>query len=168
MQTRSWPIGKGPEWLSASCKNDKVVFTKGYGVLELGKPDKVDENTVFAIASNSKAFTAASLAILVDEKKIAWNDKVIKYVPWFQMSDPWVTSEITIRDLVSHRSGLATFSGDLLWYETNYSAEEILRRAKYLKPISSFRSAYGYQNLMFIAAGRGDRKGIRANRGRSL
>jgi len=144
---------KQPGMAIGIVQNNQVVFTKGYGVLELGKPAKVDENTVFAIASNSKAFTAASLAILVDEKKIAWNDKVIKYVPWFQMPDPWVTSEITIRDLLSHRSGLATFSGDLLWYETNYSAEEILRRAKYLKPTSSFRSAYGYQNIMFIAAG---------------
>lgn len=123
--------------------------------VEPAKPESplVDENTLFAIASNSKAFTAAALAILVDEKKIAWNDKVVKYLPEFQMSDPWITSEITIRDLISHRSGLATFSGDLLWYETTYKPEEILRRTRYLKPVSSFRSAYGYQNLMFIAAG---------------
>lgn len=134
-------------------KDDKVVFTKGYGVLEIGKPAKVDENTLFAIASNSKAFTTACLSILVDEKKLNWNDKVIKYLPWFQMPDPWVTSEMTIRDLVSHRSGLGTFSGDLLWYETTYSPEDVLRRVKYLKPTTSFRSAYGYQNLMFIAAG---------------
>jgi CubicO group peptidase (beta-lactamase class C family) len=144
---------KGPGMAIGIVQNDKAVFTKGYGVLELGKPAKVDENTLFAIASNSKAFTAASLAILVDEKKLAWNDKVIKYLPWFQMPDPWVTSEITVRDLVSHRSGLGTFSGDLLWYETTYSPEDVLRRVKYLKPTSSFRSAYGYQNLMFIAAG---------------
>lgn len=144
---------KGPGMAIGIVQNDKVVFTKGYGVLELGKPAKVDENTLFAIASNSKAFTAAALAILVDEKKIAWNDKVIKYLPYFQMSDPWITNELTIRDLISHRSGLATFSGDLLWYETTYKPEDILRRTRYLKPVSSFRSAYGYQNLMFIAAG---------------
>jgi CubicO group peptidase (beta-lactamase class C family) len=144
---------KGPGMAIGVVQNGKAVFTKGYGYRELGKPEKVDENTVFAIASNSKAFTAACLAILVDEKKLAWNDKVIKHLPGFQMPDPWVTSEITIRDLISHRSGLATFSGDLLWYETNYSADDVLKRVRYLKPASSFRTAYGYQNLMFIAAG---------------
>ncbi len=143
-----------PGMAIAIVKDDKVVFAKGYGVRELGKPEPVDENTVFAVASNSKAFTAACLAILVDEKKLNWNDKVIKYLPDFQMYDPYVTSELTIRDTISHRSGLATFSGDLLWYETTYSPDEVLRRARYLKPTSGFRTAYGYQNLMFIAAGK--------------
>ncbi len=138
----------------AIVKDDKVVFAKGYGVRELGKPEKVDENTLFAIASNSKAFTTASLAILIDEKKLSWDDKVVKYLPEFQLYNPYVTSELTIRDLVSHRSGLDTFSGDLLWYETTYSADEILRRVRFLKPKSSFRSQFGYQNLMFIAAGK--------------
>ena len=135
-------------------KDDKVVFVKGYGVRELGKTERVDENTLFAIASNSKAFTTAALAILIDEKKLNWDDKVVKYLPEFQMSDPYVTSELTVRDLVSHRSGLDTFSGDLLWYETTYKADEILRRVRFLKPTSSFRSTFGYQNLMFVAAGR--------------
>ena len=138
----------------AIVKDDKVVFAKGYGVRELGKPEKVDENTLFAIASNSKAFTTASLAILIDEKKLSWDDKVVKYLPEFQLYNPYVTSELTIRDLVSHRSGLDTFSGDLLWYETTYSADEILRRVRFLKPKSSFRSQFGYQNLMFVAAGK--------------
>ena len=138
----------------AIVKDDKVVFAKGYGVRERGKTEPVDENTLFAVASNSKAFTTASLAILVDEKKLNWDDKVIKYLPEFQMSDPYITNEITIRDLVSHRSGLDTFSGDLLWYETTYEADEILRRVRFLKPKSSFRSRFGYQNLMFIAAGK--------------
>ena len=144
---------KGPGMAIAVVKDDKVVFQKGYGVRELGKPEKVDENTLFAIASNSKAFTTAALAILVDEKKISWDDKVSKYLPEFQMSDPWVTSELTIRDLVSHRVGLDTFSGDLLWYETTYSPQEVLSRVRYLKPVSSFRTRFGYQNLMFVAAG---------------
>lgn len=135
-------------------KDDKVVFAKGYGVRELGKPEKVDENTLFAIASNSKAFTTASLAILIDEGKLKWDDKVAQYLPEFQMYDPYVTREMMIRDLVSHRSGLDTFSGDLLWYETTYTTDEILRRVRFLKPVSSFRSRYGYQNLMFTAAGR--------------
>ncbi len=138
----------------AIVKDDKVLMQKGYGIREFGKPEKPDENTVFAIASNSKAFTTASLAILVDEKKLNWDDKVAKYLPDFQMYDPWVTSELTIRDLVTHRVGLDTFSGDLLWYETTYSPDEILRRLRYLKPVSSFRTRYGYQNLMFIAAGK--------------
>ncbi len=145
---------KGPGMAIGIVKDDKLVFAKGYGVRELGKPDKVDENTVFAIASNSKAFTAASLAILVDEKKLSWDDKVSKYLPDFQMYDPWVTNELTIRDLVSHRVGLDTFSGDLLWYDTTYSSDEILHRLRYLKPVSSFRTRFGYQNLMFIAAGK--------------
>ena len=144
----------GPGMAIAVVKDDKVVLSKGYGVRELNKPAKVDENTLFAIASNSKAFTTASLAILVDEKKIGWDDKVSKYLPDFQMYDPWVTSELTIRDIVTHRVGLDTFSGDLLWYETTYSADDILKRVKYLKPVSSFRTRYGYQNLMFIAAGK--------------
>jgi CubicO group peptidase (beta-lactamase class C family) len=145
---------KGPGMAIAVVKDDKVVMARGYGVRELGKPEKVDENTLFAIASNTKAFTTASLAILVDEKKIAWNDKVSKYLPDFQMYDPWVTNELTIRDIVSHRVGLDTFSGDLLWYDTTYSTDEMLRRVRFLKPVSSFRSRYGYQNLMYIAAGR--------------
>lgn len=138
----------------AIVKDDKVTFAKGYGTRELGKDAPVNDNTVFAIASNSKAFTTASLAILVDEKKLAWDDKVSKYLPDFQLYDPWVTSELTIRDLVTHRVGLDTFSGDLLWYETTYKPDEILARVKHLKPVSSFRTRYGYQNLMFIAAGK--------------
>lgn len=145
---------KGPGMAIAVVKDDKVVLAKGYGSRELGKNSPVDANTVFAIASNSKAFTTASLAMLVDEKKIAWNDKVSKYLPEFRLYDPWVTSELTIRDLVTHRVGLDTFSGDLLWYETDYTPDEILRRVRYLKPVSSFRTQFGYQNLMFIAAGR--------------
>lgn len=138
----------------AVVKDDKVVFAKGYGVRELGKTERVDENTLFAIASNSKAFTTASLAILADEKKLAWDDKVVKYLPEFQMYNPYVTSELTVRDLVTHRSGLDTFSGDLLWYETTYNEDEILRRVRFLKPTSGFRSQFGYQNLMFVAAGK--------------
>jgi CubicO group peptidase (beta-lactamase class C family) len=138
----------------AVVKDDKVIFQKGYGAREIGKPEPVDPDTVFAIASNSKAFTTAALAILVDEKKLAWDDKVSNYLPDFQMYDPWVTSELTIRDLVTHRVGLDTFSGDLLWYETTYSGDDILRRVRFLPRVSSFRTRYGYQNLMFIAAGK--------------
>jgi CubicO group peptidase (beta-lactamase class C family) len=143
-----------PGMAMAIVKDDKVVFSKGYGTRELGKNEPVDPDTVFVIASNSKAFLSATLAILVDEKKLSWDDKVSKYLPEFRMYDPWVTSELTIRDLVTHRVGLDTFSGDLLWYETTYTSQEILERVQHLKPVSSFRSRYGYQNLMYIAAGR--------------
>ncbi len=151
---QTWADKSGAGMAVAIVRDDKVVSAKGYGIRELGKPDRVDADTVFAIASNSKAFTTAALAILVDEKKLAWDDKVSKYLPDFQMYDPWVTNELTIRDLVTHRVGLDTFSGDLLWYETTYSPDEILRRLRHLKPVSSFRTQFGYQNLMFIAAGK--------------
>lgn len=142
-----------PGFAIAIVKDDKVIFAKGYGVRKLGEATPVDERTLFAVASNTKAFTAALLAILVDEGKIKWDDPVTKYLPGFQLYDPYVTRELTIRDLLSHRSGLETFGGDLLWYETTYDSKEILRRIRYLKPTSSFRSRFGYQNNMFIAAG---------------
>jgi CubicO group peptidase (beta-lactamase class C family) len=142
-----------PGMAVAVVKDDRVVLAKGYGVRELGKAEKVDAETLFAIASNSKAFTAAALAVLVDEGRLKWDDPAAKYLPGFELYDPYATREITVRDLVSHRSGLATFGGDLLWYETTYSRDEVLRRIRHLKPVSSFRSRYGYQNVMFLAAG---------------
>lgn len=142
-----------PGFAVAIVKDDKVVLAKGYGVRELGKSEAVDKDTLFAIASNSKAFTAAALATLVDDGKLKWDDPVTKYIPWFQLYDPWVSREMTVRDLLSHRSGLATFGGDLLWYESSYSRNEIIRRIRFLKPTTSFRSRYGYQNIMFLTAG---------------
>ncbi|HEX8920110.1 MAG TPA: serine hydrolase domain-containing protein, partial [Pyrinomonadaceae bacterium] len=144
---------KVPGFAMAIVKDDKVIFAKGYGVRKLGEPTPVDERTLFAIASNTKAFTAAAIGMLVDEGKLKWDDPATKYLPGFQLYDPYVTRELTVRDLLSHRSGLATFGGDLLWYDTTYKSDEILRRIRYLKPTSSFRSRYGYQNIMFLAAG---------------
>ncbi|MGI9055256.1 MAG: serine hydrolase [Pyrinomonadaceae bacterium] len=144
-----------PGMAIAVVRDGKTVFAKGYGVQKIGTNDKVDENTVFAIASNSKAFTTAAISILIDEGKIGgWDEPVAKYLPEFRLYSPYVTEDLTIRDLVSHRVGLDTFSGDLLWYETNYSDDEILNRLKYLKPTRGFRTGFGYQNLMFIAAGK--------------
>ncbi len=137
----------------AIVKDNLVVFAKGYGVRELGSDERVDENTLFAIASNTKAFTAAGLAILVDEGALDWNDHVQTYLPYFQLYDPYVSYDMRVRDLLCHRSGLGTFSGDLLWYGTSYSSEEVLRRARYLPQAFPFRAGYGYSNLMFIAAG---------------
>ncbi len=147
---RAWQV---PGFAVGIVKNDSVVVARGYGLRELGKPDVVDEHTLFAIASNSKAFTAAALARLVDEGRIAWKDHVTDYLPYFQLYSPYVTAEIRIRDLLSHRSGLGTYSGDLLWYGTSYTREEVLRRARYLEPAGAFRADYGYSNLMFLAAG---------------
>jgi CubicO group peptidase (beta-lactamase class C family) len=141
-----------PGFSVAIVKDDSVQFVKGYGVREAGKDEPVDENTLFVIASCSKAFTTAALSILADNGKLDWDDQVTKYLPDFQMYDPWVTKEFTIRDLVTHRSGLATFSGDFLWLGSNYDTKEVIRRARFLKPTSSFRTKYGYQNIMFITA----------------
>ena len=147
---QEWGI---PGMAVAVVKDGKVILAKGYGYRNVETKKKVDKNTLFAIASNSKAFTTAALGILVDEGKINWEDKVTNYLPWFKMYNPYVTENITIRDLVSHRSGLNTFSGDLLWYYTNYTTEEVVRRAQYLKPKYGFREHFGYQNIMFSAAG---------------
>lgn len=144
---------KVPGMAIAIVKDDSVIFAEGYGVREIGKPEKVDKNTLFAIASNTKAFTSAAMAILVDEGNVNWDDKVIKYLPWFQMYDPYVTYNMTIRDLLCHRSGLATFSGDLIWFASNYSREEVIKRARFLKPIYGFRERFGYSNIMYLTAG---------------
>ncbi len=147
---REWQV---PGLAIAVVKDDQILLSKGYGVRRVGTNDAVDQKTLFAIASNSKAFTAAALGILVDEGKLSWDDHVTKHLPWFRLKDDVATREIRVRDLLCHRSGLGTFSGDLLWWGTEYSAKEVLERAAFIEPASSFRSAYGYSNLMFLAAG---------------
>ena len=138
----------------AVVKDGKIVLAKGYGVRELGKPETVDANTVFQIASLSKAFTGAALAILVDEGKVKWDDRVIQHLPDFAMYDPYVTRELTVRDLLVHRSGLGLGAGDLLWYpRTTYSRAEIVRRLRHIKPSTSFRSRYAYDNVLYPVAG---------------
>ncbi len=137
----------------AIVKDGKVIFSEGFGVRNINEKNRVDSKTMFPVASNTKAFTAASLAILVDQGKLDWQDKVIEYIPWFQLYDPYVTANMTIRDLLCHRSGLATFSGDLLWYGSTYSRSEVIRRARFLKPVYGFREHYGYSNIMFLTAG---------------
>jgi len=139
----------------AIVKDGKVVLSKGYGVKSIRTKEKVDANTLFGIASNSKAFTTAALAMLVDEKKINWDDKVIQYIPEFKMYDEFVTNEFTIRDLVTHRCGLGLGSGDLMvWPDgTDFTTKDIIQNLQYLKPVSSFRSKFDYNNLLFIVAG---------------
>ncbi len=137
----------------AVVKDGHVVLSQGFGVRESGGAEPVDGDTVFAIASNTKAFTAAAIAMLQDEGRLHWDDRVQQHLPWLQLYDPWVSAEIRIDDLLCHRSGLGTFSGDLLWWGTPYSPEEVLRRARFLPARNRFRSEYGYSNLMFLAAG---------------
>ncbi|ESU25823.1 Beta-lactamase peptidase family S12 [Flavobacterium limnosediminis JC2902] len=139
----------------AIVKDGKVVHSKGYGVRSIITQQKVDENTLFGIASNSKAFTATALAILVDEKKLDWDDKVIKYIPDFKMYNEYVTNEFTIRDLLTHRSGLGMGAGDLmLWPEgSDFTTNDIIHNLRYLQPVSSFRTKFDYDNLLYIVAG---------------
>src|SRR6185295_12453039 len=117
----------------AVVKDGRVVVAKGFGVRKLGAAEPVDARTLFGIASNTKVFTATALGILVDEGKIRWDAPVIDYVPWFQMSDPYVTREMTVRDLLVHRSGLGLGAGDLLWWPpSTYNRKEIARRLRYI------------------------------------
>jgi CubicO group peptidase (beta-lactamase class C family) len=135
-------------------KDGRVVVAKGYGVRETGGTAAVDANTVFAIGSNTKAFTTAALSILVDERRIHWDDRVIDYLPDFRMSDPYVTREFTIRDLLTHRSGLGIGAGDLMFVTpTDFTRNDLLHALRYLKPVSSFRSRFAYDNLLYVIAG---------------
>ncbi|HET9984388.1 MAG TPA: serine hydrolase [Longimicrobiales bacterium] len=145
---QEWQV---PGLAVAIVKNDSVVFAKGFGVREVGKPEPVDAHTLFAIGSSSKAFTAAAVGMMVDEGKLKWDDPVTKYLPGFQLYDPYVTREMTVRDLLTHRSGLAR--GDLLWISGMYDRDEIIRRARYIKPSWGFRARFGYQNIMYLSAG---------------
>lgn len=145
---KAWEV---PGLALAIVKNDSVIYLKGYGVRELGKPEAVTPRTLFAIGSTSKAFTAALMAMLVDSGKVKWDDHVTQHLPWFQLYDPYATREMTIHDLLSHRSGLGR--GDLLWYGSGLARDSVVRAVRELKPTWSFRSHFGYQNIMFLTAG---------------
>lgn len=134
-------------------KDGKLIFSGNYGFLEKGKSIRPDNNTLYAIASNSKAFTSAIIGMLVQEGKLDWDDKVKKYLPYFELYDPWVSKEVTVRDLLSHRVGLGTFSGDVIWYKSELMAEDIIKRIRHLPKSYDFRSGYGYSNVMYITAG---------------
>ena len=138
----------------AIVKDDEVVLAKGYGVRKLGDPTPVDARTLFGIASNTKVFTATALGLLVEEKKIEWDAPVIRYLPAFALWDPYVTRELTVRDLLVHRSGLGLGAGDLLWWPAStYDRKEIARRLRFIPPATSFRSAYAYDNVLYLVAG---------------
>jgi len=145
---RDW---KAPGLAIAVVHDGRVVFEKGYGILELGKSAFVDTATLFAIGSTTKALTATALAMLVDDGKVRWDDPVTKHLPWFQLSDPYVTRELTVRDLVTHRAGLP--NADFLWYGTDTPSGDIMRRLRLVRPAYSLRSSFIYQNLMYAVAG---------------
>lgn len=137
----------------AIVKDGEVVLERGWGLREQGKPAKVDAKTLFAIASNTKAFTAASLSMLADEGKLSLDDRVTDHLPWFRMSDPYVTREMRVRDLLAHRSGLGLGAGDLLyWPGTDYGTEEVARRLKDVPLSGSFRGQYAYDNILYGVA----------------
>ncbi|OOG47046.1 serine hydrolase [Rhodanobacter sp. C01] len=137
----------------AIVKDGKVVMEQGFGLREIGKSEPVDAHTLFAIASNTKAFTAASLQQLAEQDKLKMDDRVIDHLPWFRMSDPYVTHEMRIRDLLAHRSGLSLGAGDLLyWPPTSYTTKEVVERLRNVPIKNGFRSGYAYDNILFAVA----------------
>ncbi|MBT3646940.1 MAG: serine hydrolase [Flavobacteriales bacterium] len=134
-------------------KDGKVIYSKGFGKKTADAKLSPDKQTMYAIASLSKAFTAAAMGMLVDEGKVNWDDKVKDHLPWFEMNDTYVSENLTVEDLLCHRSGLITFDGDLLWYGSSYSREETVRRIRHREPTYGLREEFGYQNIMFMTAG---------------
>ncbi|MFN7117062.1 MAG: serine hydrolase, partial [Saprospiraceae bacterium] len=143
---------EAPGLAVAVMKDGKLIFAKGYGVRELGKPEKVDGQTIFAICSTTKAMTAAAMGILVDEGKVKWDDKVVQHLPDFQLYDPYVTRELRVRDLFTHNAGLG--NADFLWDDTDLTSDDILHRMRLLPMSYPFRGGYTYQNIMYLAAGK--------------
>lgn len=147
---KQWEI---PGLAIAIIKDGKVVVLKGYGVTKMGGSEKVDENTLYIIASNSKLFTGTSLAKLDHEKKLSLNDKVTKYIPWFRLYDSNSTALANIRDMLCHRIGLKTFQGDFTFWNSSLPKDSIVWKMRYLKPYGEFRQDYGYCNSAFLVAG---------------
>lgn len=144
----AWEV---PGLAIAVVHDGRTAYERGYGVRDVTTGEPVDEHTLFAVGSTSKAFTSAALGMLVDEGRLGWDDRVIDHIPWFEMYDAYATRELTIRDLLTHRSGLSR--GDAVWSRWPHDRKEIIRRIRYLRPTRSFRGAWQYQNLMFLTAG---------------
>lgn len=136
-------------------KDGRLIHAKGYGVANLETGRKVDEHTLFGIASNSKAFTTAAISMLVDEGKMTWDDRVVDHIPGFRLYDPYVSEAFTVRDLVTHRSGLGLGAGDLMMWPdgSDFTRTDIIRNLRHLRPVSAFRTKYDYDNLLYIVAG---------------
>jgi CubicO group peptidase (beta-lactamase class C family) len=143
-----WEI---PGFAIAVVQRDQVIFARGYGEREIGTGEPVDEHTLFAIASTTKAMTVAALGMLVDEGTVQWDDPVINHMPGFQLADPYVTRHVTIRDLLTHRTGVARH--DNVWIAAPFDRTEIIRRARYLPQVNGFRAGYDYNNIMYMVAG---------------
>src|SRR5688572_11249727 len=138
----------------AIVEDGQTTLSQGWGVRQLGESARVDADTIFATGSTGKAFTVAAIATLVDQGKLKWDDKVVDHIPWFQMHDPWVTREITVRDLMVHRSGLGLGAGDLMFVpRTRLSRRETVERLRHIAPATSFRSAYAYDNVLYLVLG---------------
>lgn len=152
---QTWKV---PGLSVAIVRNDSVIFTKGYGVLATGSTTAVNEKTLFEIGSSSKAFTATIAAMLVGDGKMHWDDRLTMYLPEFRMYDPVANEAVTLRDALTHRSGIAR--GELVWLGANISRDEVLHRLRFLKPEAPFRSHYSYQNMMFLAAGQAEGKAV--------
>lgn len=135
----------------AIVKGDSLVFARGYGVRDLRRSDRVDEHTRFAVGSTTKAMTSAAIGMLVDEGKLRWDDRVIDIIPEFRLYDSYATRETTIRDLLTHRTGLP--GTDVMWAREPLAFSEMLRRLRYVQPTSSFRSTFEYQNVIYAVAG---------------
>jgi CubicO group peptidase (beta-lactamase class C family) len=147
---KQWQI---PGLAIAVVKDGYAVISKGYGVNEFGKEVKVDENTLFIIASNSKLFTGTSIAKLDFEKKLSLNDKVTQYIPWFKLYDSNATKMANVRDMLCHRLGTKTFQGDFTFWDSDLPKDSIVWKMRYLKPPGEFRQDYGYCNSGFLVAG---------------
>jgi CubicO group peptidase (beta-lactamase class C family) len=137
----------------AVVQNDSLVMAEGFGVRHILTGERVDANTVFAIASNSKAFTATAIGLLVQEGKLSWDDPIINFLPDFQMYDPLATRKVTLRHMLAHKSGLGLWAGDLNWFNASVPREEIIRKIRYLKPVYDLGTGYAYSNLGFLTAG---------------
>ncbi len=135
-------------------KDGKLVFAKGYGVRESGKPEKVDANTLFGIGSNTKAFTGTALALLENEGKLGLEDPVKKHLPDFKMKDDWVEKHLNLQDIVSHRMGMETFQGDFMYWTSDLTQDEVIDKFGKLTPVYPFRTTWGYTNAGFLLAGK--------------
>jgi CubicO group peptidase (beta-lactamase class C family) len=145
---KAWQV---PGMAIAIVRDDKIIFAKGFGVKKAGGKDKVDEHTIFQIGSASKAFTATLVGMLVDEHKLAWQDRVVERLDQFQMFDPWVTREFQVGDLMAQHSGLPPLAGDGQAF-MGFDRAHIIHSLRYLKPVTSFRAQYAYQNSLFLVA----------------
>lgn len=146
---KDWEV---PGLAVAVVQNDDVILMKGFGTRELGKDLPVNKDTIFAIASTTKAFTSLAVGLLVQDGKISWDNPVINHMEWFQLHDPWVTREFRVRDLLCNRCGLGP-NIDLIWYNKTLNRDEVVQRLRYARPETGFRYEFAYRNAMFLTAG---------------